>query len=167
MSHKRKKPSSNPQNPPRRPNRPVVLDTSTTDTSFLYIGREGAEPPSETARMVGEVASERDRTWFKENPGVDYLVRWSLPGEFPADDVELVSSTSGKPLSREDGRFVTVVIQMEPGARRRIPTLFMDGPRTATPIPEEVWGEFYEIATAEDMNAAGRALIQKHGVETA
>ncbi len=156
MSRKRKKPSGSPQKRPGSPREPVLLDTSTTETNFLYFAQKpGVEPPSETMRMVGEVASERDRLWFAEHPEATYRVRWSLPGEYPTDGMELMA---GSKLSEERGRFVMVVLQLRPGARRRIPTIFIDGGHTSRPIPEEIWGEFYEAATAEDMDAAVRAL---------
>lgn len=134
------------------------LDDSTTGTSFHYLARgPDVQPPSATMRMVAEVASERDRLWFEQNPVRDYRVRWSLPGEFSTDGLETVRGS----LTPEEGRFVTVVLQLAPGTRRRIDTLFMDGSRIREPIPEAVWPEFYKVAKAEDREAALRKLIEE------
>jgi hypothetical protein len=133
---------------------PTLLDSSTTDTNFLYFG---SKPPSETMRMVGEVASAHDRQWFLEHPEASYRVRWSLPGEFPVEGLETLA---GAP-SLKSGRWVVVVLQLRPGARQRIETLFVDSARTASPIPEEVWPSFYEVATAEDREKAARELAKR------
>lgn len=173
MSKKRKRPSGDPRGPKgaagARPNRdpegppaligPELLDTSTTDTTFVYIGTKDADRPSETQRMVAEVASERDRLWFLAHPGAKYYVRWSLPGEFPIEGLEQVGGPSE--LSVRDGRFVTVVLQLKPGARRRIPTIFMDGRRVNEPIPEEAWPEFHEVVTAPNFERALNDLVSR------
>lgn len=149
MSRKQKK--------PRRPPPPQVevLDASTTDTSFMW---PSAEPPTETMRMVAEVASARDREWFDANPQAAYRVRWSLPGEFPAEGME---SLTGRPMSIRDGRWVTVVVQVAQGVRQRSPLLFMDGGITGEPIPDEVWPDMYAAAVAPDREAAVRALAAR------
>jgi hypothetical protein len=85
------------------------LGESTTGTSFLY---SGDSRPTETMQMVGEVASERDRRWFEEHPQAGYRVRWSLPGEFPTEDLQPVG---GRPLDLEAGRWAVVVLRRRRG----------------------------------------------------
>jgi hypothetical protein len=130
------------------------LGDSTTDTTFLYSG----EPrPTETMQMVGEVASERDHQWFEGHPQASYRVRWSLPGEFPTDDLQAVG---GRPLDLEGGRWV-VVLQQAPGVRQRVPLLFVDGGPQTEPIPSEAWPEFHRAALAPDREAAVRELAAR------
>jgi hypothetical protein len=130
------------------------LGDSTTDTTFLYSG----EPrPTETMQMVGEVASERDHQWFEGHPQASYRVRWSLPGEFPTDDLQAVG---GRPLDLEGGRWV-VVLQQAPGVRQRVPLLFVDGGPQTEPIPPEAWPEFHRAALAPDREAAVRELAAR------
>jgi hypothetical protein len=131
------------------------LGESTTGTTFLY---SGESRPTETMQMVGEVASDRDRQWFEEHPQADYRVRWSLPGEFPTDDLQ---TTTGRPLDLEAGRFVVVVLQEAPGVRRRDPLLFVDGGPQTDPIPPEAWPMFHRAAQAPDREAAVRELAAR------
>jgi hypothetical protein len=131
------------------------LGESTTATTFLY---SGGQRPAETMQMVGEVASDRDREWFEGHPEAGYGVRWSLPGEFPTDDLE---ATTSRPLDLEAGRFVVVVLQQAPGVRQRVPLLFVDGGPQTEPIPPEVWPEFYRALQAPDREAAVRELAAR------
>jgi hypothetical protein len=128
------------------------LGESTTGTSFLY---SGDSRPTETMQMVGEVASDRDREWFEQHPQAGYRVRWSLPGEFPTDDLQ---ATTGRPVDLEAGRWAVVVLQQAPGVRQRVPLLFVDGGPQTEPIPPEVWPEFHRAAQAPDREAAIREL---------
>ena len=132
------------------------LGESTTATTFLY---SGGQRPTETMQMVGEVASDRDREWFEGHPEAGYRVRWSLPGEFPTDDLQ---ATTGRPLDLEAGRFVVVVVlQQAPGVRQRVPLLFVDGGPQTEPIPTEAWPEFHRAAQASDREAAIRKLAAR------
>jgi hypothetical protein len=131
------------------------LGESTTNTTFLY---SGDSRPTGTMQMVGEVESERDRQWFEEHPQADYRVRWSLPGEFPTDDLQPVG---GRPLDLEAGRWAVVVLQEAPGVRRRVPLLFVDGGPQTEPIPPEAWPEFHQAALAPGREAAVRELAAR------
>jgi hypothetical protein len=130
------------------------LGESTTDTTFLYSGSR----PTDTMQMVGEVASDRDRQWFERHPQADYRVRWSLPGEFPTDDLQ---ATTGRPLDLEAGRWAVVVLQQAPGVRQRVPLLFVDGGPQTQPIPPEVWPEFHRAAQTPDREVAVRELAAR------
>jgi hypothetical protein len=131
------------------------LGESTTETTFLY---SGGQRPTETMQMVGEVASGRDREWFEGHPEAGYRVRWSLPGEFPTDDLQ---ATTGRPLDLEAGRWAVVVLQQAPGVRQRVPLLFVDGGPQTEPIPPEVWPEFHRAAQAPGREAAVRELAAR------
>jgi hypothetical protein len=139
------------------------LGESTTGMSFLYAGDD---PPSPTMRMVAEVASDRDREWFERHPEAGYRVRWSLPGEFPTDDLQ---AATGRPLDLEAGRWAVVVLQQAPGVRQRVPLLFVDGGPQTKPIPPGRWPEFHRAAQAPDREAAARELAVRllGGADTA
>jgi hypothetical protein len=91
-------------------------------------------------------------------------VRWSLPGEFPTDDLQ---ATTGRPLDLEAGRFVVVVLQQAPGVRQRVPLLFADGGPQTEPISPEVWPDFYRAVQAPDQGGcpgAGRPAAGRRPV---
>lgn len=97
---------------------------------------------------IVERASDLDRTWFRRHPDRAHRIRRMIPGEHPPEVLA---------FGPQDWPVFTLVKQISPGCRMRVPFKFRQTPASSESCLAAIWEQYASVRTKQialDMAAA-------------